>query len=345
MKSLVRDYQLAARHCLPEGTFAYLAGGAEQENVLRRNQQALQSLTLAPRVLRDVSTVSTGVDFLGHQLRTPLLLAPVGSLHLIHPEAASGVAAAARRRGIAYAIGSALPDAEQHVAEGGDCGWFQLYINGDAQWLQEQCRAAQRRGYSGVILTVDVPLFPVRRRDAASANHAARRSQQIPPLFRRNFTWQGLQQLIAACPDIPFMVKGIQDQRDAQLACEAGVAAIYLSNHGGRQWDHGPAAIDLLAPVVRRVGGATRIIVDGGFASGSDVVKALALGADLVAIGRGYLYPYAAGGEALLTAWLEETEQEMITAMTLLGAADCAALKQIHHQALPVAEETIRWPD
>lgn len=330
------SYAERAKAALPAGLWAYLEGGAEAEAALRRNRRALDELALVPRQLVDVSHVDPSTSFLGRHLALPLLLAPVGSLHRLHEEGVRGLGDVADRTGIAWSAGSALPEAETLDVSGMGTALYQIYIEGDGDWLALQCRNAIARGYRAVILTVDAPVFPARRRDLETGNHASGRQRDGTSVFRKAFTWDGLAVLLEGNRDIPVILKGIQDPRDAVRACEAGVAAVYLSNHGGRQFDQGCGAAEMIAPVAEALGGRIPLIVDGGFHSGADVLKALALGADVVGLGRACLYPYAAEGPAGLSAFLSDLGEQIHTNMTLLGTPRLADLRKLRVRTSPL---------
>ena len=318
----------AALKLSPE-LLAYVAGGAETETTLRRNRHALDTTALIPRLLEDVSAIDTTAGVLGMRLSLPVLLAPVGSLHLLHADGLDGAAAAAHRHGVCFAAGCVVRGASEWVVPPGTTAVYQLYVEGDDDWVLEQCRVAEQRGFSGVAITADAPVFPVRRRDIHAGNHAADRSKAGTSLYRKCFTWRSFERIARELPELRLILKGVQDPDDAQRAYDAGASAVYVSNHGGRQLDHGQGAIDLVAPVARVLKGRLPLIVDGGFTSGLDVLKALVAGADLVGIGRSYLYPYAAGGGDLLSQYLSELDSELRTAMALVGASSIAQLKSI----------------
>ncbi|RZS78392.1 alpha-hydroxy acid oxidase [Pigmentiphaga kullae] len=326
-RSFTEDRAERARRTLPAELWAYLSGGAETGAALRRNRDALDAVALVPRVLVDVTDIACSASLLGRELLLPVMLAPVGSLHLVHEQGAAGAQRAAESAGIAYALGSALPDAGALRVPPRACGLFQLYVDGNQDWLDEQCAAAVDRGYSGLIVTVDAPVFPVRPADVETGNHAALRSVRDTSAHRRSFDWTALRRLIAAHPGIPFFIKGIQDPDDAVRARDLGVAGVYVSNHGGRQFDQGAGTLALLGPIARALDGSATLVVDGGFETGNDVLKALALGADVVALGRACLYAYALDGETGLAAYLSALRRQILTNMALLGTPTLADLR------------------
>ena len=317
----------AARANLADDIWDYIAGAAETETTTRRNRVALDSLALAPRILRDVSNVDPSGTLLGHPMRIPVLLAPLGALELITPGGAVEQVRAAERFGILPTISSVTEPSFEAV---GACGAgpkiSQLYMRGDDAWVDELVDRVLAAGYAAIALTVD-------------AAHYGRRERQLrhgwlPPghrdgadalIWQARLTWAGLDR-IRDRSSVPLIVKGIQTAQDAELAVEHGVDAIYVSNHGGRDLDHGPATLDSLREIVAAVGGRIELIVDGGVMRGTDVVKALALGAGAVGIGRLQALALAAGGADALVDALELLELEIRTTMGLVGATRVAEL-------------------
>jgi len=295
-------------------------GGTETETTVGRNRAALDALAFRPRVLRDVSRVDPEAYFLGHRLRLPVMLAPVGSLESFHPEAGAAVARAAGRFGVPFLLSSvSRPGLEEAAAAGRGPKIFQLYVRGDEAWVDAMAERAKAAGYDAFCFTVDTAHYSRRERDIAlrfvkpwriGAEEGMRHQAAL--------TWDH----IARFRDrhaIPLILKGIATAEDAARAAALGVDFVYVSNHGGRQLDHGRGALDILPEVVAAVRGRARIIIDGGVSRGTDVLKAIALGADYVAIGRLYCYGLAAAGEDGVVRVLELLEDEVRIAMGLLG--------------------------
>lgn len=322
-------YAAAARSALSAELWAYVVGGAEHETVLARNRSSLDRVMLLPRMLQNVASVDLSTQVSGQALRLPVWLAPVGSVHRLHAHGHLGVRQAAESAGIGYSIGSALPESGAITASTETPAWFQLYIDGDQAWTLEQCQQARARGFGGVVITVDAPVFPVRQRDVATGNHAAERFSRGTSVWRKAFSWDELGQLIAELDGFPVIVKGLQDPRDAEKACALGVAAVWASNHGGRQWDHGPGMAELIAPLRAAMPAQVPLIVDGGFHRAEDVLKALALGADLVALGRACLLPLIAAGREGLQEYLQTLALQLQAQMTLLGCRNLVALRDL----------------
>jgi isopentenyl diphosphate isomerase/L-lactate dehydrogenase-like FMN-dependent dehydrogenase len=269
---------VAARRNLPDNVWHYLTGGAESETTMRRNRLGLDSLAFRPRVLVDVSKIDATTTVLGHKLRIPVLLAPIGSLQSITPEGGVTVAKAAAEFGTVNFVSSVTqPSLEQIAAASPTPKIFQLYVQGDLQWVERLLARVKHAGYSALCLTVDTAHYGHRERQMMD--------RWLPPSrrgvgyeYRAGLTWETLD-AINEIAGLPFILKGVATAEDAALAVAHGVSAIYVSNHGGRQLDHGRATIDMLPEVVDAVGARAEIFVDGGILRGSDVLKAVALGA------------------------------------------------------------------
>ena len=317
----------AARANLADDIWDYIAGAAETETTARRNRLALDSLALAPRILRDVSNVDPSSTLLGHPMRIPVVLAPLGALELITPDGAAAQVRGAERFGVIASVSLvAEPSLEEVAAAAAGPKISQLYIRGDDAWVDELVDRVLAAGYAAIALTVDAALYGRRERQL--------RHGWLPPghrdgsaelIWQARLTWEGLDR-VRERSTVPLIVKGIQTAEDAELAAAHGVDAIYVSNHGGRDLDHAPAALDSLREIVDAVGGRVELIVDGGVMRGTDVVKALALGANAVGIGRLQALALAAGGADALVNALELLELEIRTTMGLVGATRVAAL-------------------
>ena len=316
-----------ARQNLNQNDWDYIVGAAETETTLRRNRLALDSLAFRPRVLRDVSTVDASVAAFGRQLRLPVLLAPVGALESFHADAAAAVTRAARAFGVAHMLSSVCAPGLEKVAEAASDGAriFQLYVRGDEAWVDDHVARAVAHGYAAFCITVDTAIYSRRERDIAKRHVVAGRRRATGREFQAALDWRAIKRIKAKLA-IPLVLKGIATAEDARIALDHGVDWIYVSNHGGRQLDHGRGAIEVLPEVVAAVGGRAGIIVDGGFARGTDVVKGIAAGADLVGLGRMQCYALAAGGEAALIRMLEILDDEVRRCLGLIGVTRLADL-------------------
>jgi glycolate oxidase len=326
----LHDLAKAAREHLDEGTWDYLRGGAETETSLRRNRMGLESLAFRPRVLNDVSDLSTDVELLGHRLRIPVVLAPLGSIQLFDPEGGAAVARATGDFGTAMILSSVCePDFETVAKIGSGAKIYQLYLYGDEAWSDDIIGRAVTAGYAGLCLTVDSQVYS-RRERLIAREWAPRESVRGTDIaddftFQARMSWKTVDHIKSTFP-IPLILKGVVTGEDARRAIDAGVDVIYVSNHGGRQLDHTLACIDTLPDVVAAVDGRVPVLVDGGFVRGTDVLKALALGATAVGIGRLEGLALAAGGEAGLRRMLDLLEHEIRTNMALMGVARIADL-------------------
>lgn len=318
-----------ARQKLNHDDWDYIVGGTETETTLQRNRMALDAIAFRPRVLRDVSRVDPSTEFLGRQLRLPLLMAPVGSLELFTLEAAAASAKAAGRYGIAHMLSSVCAPGMQALANAAPDALriFQLYVYGDAAWIDDQISQAIETGNDAFCFTVDTAVYSRRERDIAKRN--IRRSVVPGREFQATFCWKDIER-IRAKHAIPLILKGIATAEDAVMAVEHGIDMVYVSNHGGRQLDHGMGSMDVLPEIVQAVAGRAKIIVDGGFNRGSDIVKAIALGADMVGLGRMQCIGLAADGEDGLVRMLELLEQEVRICLGLLGVNTLKALGPSH---------------
>ena len=325
-----------ARQNLNQNDWDYIVGATETETTLRRNRLALDQLAFRPRVLRDVSRIDSTVERFGRQLRLPLVLAPVGALESFHQEAAGAVVRAAREFGVAHMLSSVCEPGLEKVAAAAPDGVriFQLYVRGDEAWVDDYVARAIANRYVGFCLTVDTAIYSRRERDLAKRHVVLGRRRATGREFQAALDWRTVKRLRDKF-DIPLMLKGIATAEDARIALDHGVSWIYVSNHGGRQLDHGRGSMDVLPEIVDTVGGKAKIIVDGGIARGTDIVKAMAAGADLVGIGRMQCYALAAGGEAALVRMLELMEDEVQRCLGLLGVTKFADLDRSHLHAAP----------
>lgn len=331
-----------ARRVMADEAWDYVSGGTETETTMLRNRLALDSLGFNPRVLQDVSTLETSGTLLGHAVRVPIVLAPIGSLSLADPDGAVAVARAAETFGTINFVSSVTtPGLEDVAAAGSGPMIFQLYVRGDQQWVDDYVARAHAAGYVGLCITVDSAYYSRRERDQIRGYLPPGRRQSGGYEFQAALNWDTIHRTIAASP-LPVILKGITDPTDAGLAVDAGVRVIYVSNHGGRQLDHAPGAIEHLPAVVDAVRGRAEVIVDGGILRGTDVLKALALGADAVAIGKLQVWALAGGSSAGLVRALELLEVEVRLALALLGVRNIADLGPQHVRPVtPVASPGI----
>jgi glycolate oxidase len=325
---------VAARRNLTQNVWDYLTGGAESETTMRRNRYGLDGLAFRPRILVDVSHVDASTAFLGQKLRIPVMLAPIGSLQSITPAGGVAVAKAAEEFGTLNFVSSVTqPSLEEIAAAGPNPKIFQLYVQGDLKWVQDVLTRVKKAGYIALCLTVDTAHYGHRERQMMD--------RWLPPSrrgvgyeHRAGLTWNTVD-AIKEMAGLPFILKGVATAEDAAIAVDHGVETIYVSNHGGRQLDHGRATIDMLPEIVEAVRGKAQVVLDGGILRGSDVLKAIALGASAVCIGKLQGWGLAAAGEAGLVRVLELLEDEITTAMALLGVTQLAQLSPAYLCKVP----------
>ncbi|MCS6890659.1 MAG: alpha-hydroxy acid oxidase [Rhodovarius sp.] len=338
----LHEFIKVAKQRLNPNIWDYLIGGTETETTLARNRLALDMVALRPRVLNDVSEVDATAEFFGHRIRLPVFLAPVGSLQSFDPEGGAAVARGAHAFGVPFMLSSVSePGLEAAAQASQGPRVFQLYTRGDAAYIDEHVRRAVDAGYDAFAITVDTAHYSRRERDIAKRFVKTWRAANTGMEYQAALNWNDIRRFKER-HSIPLILKGIGTAEDALLAVECGVEVVYVSNHGGRQLDHGRGSLDILREVVEAVQGRARIMVDGGFCRGTDIVKAIALGADWVGLGRLYLYGLAAEGEEGVTRVLEILEDEVIRALGLCGVTRFADLTRAH---VHIGAPPVVWPD
>jgi len=327
----------AARRNLADGPWDYMMGGAETETTLKRNRAAIDAIAFRPRVLRDVSKVDVSSSFLGRPVRIPVMLAPVGSVESFAPGGGATAGKASGAFGVPHMLSSACnPGLEATAAAADNYRIFQLYVRGDDAFVDDHVKRALDHGYHAFCMTVDTASYSRRERDLDKRFVKPWRLRATGQEFQAALSWDQVKRFKDR-HDIPLVLKGIATGEDAAIACDLGVDAVYVSNHGGRQLDHGRGSIEVLPEVVKAVAGRSVVMVDGGFMRGTDVVKAIALGAQVVGIGRLSCLGLAAAGEPGLVRALELLEEEIRIAMGLLGVHSLAQLDPSYlHPAAPV---------
>ena len=309
----LHEFERAAQAKLPAEIYDYFAGGANDEITVRENQSAYSRIRLQYRVLRDVSRRSLTTTVLSHPLSLPIFIAPTAFHCLAHPEGELATARAAARAGVIMISSMVATMAIEEVAKanatipGAPPLWSQLYILPDRGFTTEMIRRAEAAGCSVLVVTVDSPVFGQRERDIRHRFHELPNGLSLanftatgraaPPLFefKADLTWEDVSWL-RTTTDLPILLKGIIHPEDACLALAHGADGIIVSNHGGRQLDTAVATIEALPEIVDAVAGRLPVLIDGGIRRGTDVLKALSLGADSVAIGRPVLWGLAVAG-------------------------------------------------
>lgn len=341
------EFEAAARETLPAMTYDFIAGGAEDERTVAGNRASFARRALRNRALVDVATRDLRIGLLGLELAHPILLAPTALHRVAHPDGEIATARGAAASGALYTVSTATSTRLDVIARTAPDGprWFQLYHLGQRAASEALLQLAVATGHRAIVLTVDVPLLGRRERDLRNAfalppgvgmAHAYEPAWAPPddrsrawasPIASANLVWEDLGWIRAAAGGLPLLLKGIVRGDDAERALEYGVDGIWVSNHGGRQLDGAIATLDALADVARAVAGRCPIVLDGGIRRGTDIVKALALGANAVAIGRPQMYGLAAGGAPGVQRVVELLRAELDLAMALVGAPSLAALQ------------------
>ena len=344
------DYERAARERLPTGAFAYLAGGSADNVTLHDNRAAFERIKLRPHVLTGIDAVSLATTINGRRLDMPVLIAPTAVNQLAHPDGELAVARAARAAGITQVLSTFSNTAVEEVAAAGYDTWFQLYMARDRRIVERMIERAESAECTAIVLTVDVPVAGLRENlvrtgftfpaalprphvDEFEIDLRGSWGAFVRDHTKRNLTWDDVRWLRARTR-LPVWLKGILRDDDARQAVDAGVAGIIVSNHGGRQLDTAIASIDALPSIAEAVAGQVEILLDGGIRRGVDAVKALALGANGVLLGRPPLWGLAVDGEAGVSHLLGLLRAEIENALFLCG---CASPAKIDRSLLHVA--------
>ncbi len=332
----LHEFVKKARANLNQNAWDYIVGAAETETTMRRNRMALDEIAFRPRVLNDVSKVDASVERFGRKMRLPVMLAPVGALEIFDPAGAAAVVRGVGKFGAAHMLSSVSDPGLEKTAEAAPDALrlFQLYVRGDDAFVEDFVNRAIAARYTAFCLTVDTAHYSRRERDIAKRYVRESRLRSTGGDYQKALSWRTVK-LIKDKFKIPLIIKGIATAEDARIALDHGVDWIYVSNHGGRQLDHGRGSMEVLPEIVEAVAGRAGIIVDGGFARGTDVVKAIAAGANLVGLGRMQCYALAAGGEKALVRMLEILEDEVQRCLGLLGVTKFAELDRSYLHAAP----------
>jgi 4-hydroxymandelate oxidase len=316
----VDDYEPAARARLPPDVYDYYAGGAGDEWTLAENRRAFEDWVLRPRFLRGVGTPDPSTEVLGTPVAAPILVAPWAYQRLAHPDGEVATARAAAAVGTIMIVSTTAVDRLEEVAAAADAPtWWQLYVFDDRAATEAMLDRVVAAGYAAICLTVDFPTNGLRHRDTRNGFVMPIGLEEDDLTYDANLSWDDLAWIRERTPGLPLLVKGILTAEDARLARDAGVDGIVVSNHGGRQLDSSPAPISVLPEVLDAAGDAVPVLVDGGVRRGTDVLKALALGARAVLVGRPCAWGLAVGGEGGVVDVLRILVDEFRNAMTLTG--------------------------
>src|SRR6266540_5966738 len=343
------EWEARASEQLDSGPFGYIAGGAGNEATVRANREAFERRRLRPRMLAGNAVRDLSVEVLGTPSPFPFLLAPVGVLSIAHPDGELAPARAAAAARVPFILSTAASHSIEEIADAmGDAPrWFQLYWVSDREVVESLVHRAEASGYSAIVVTLDTLTLGWRPRDLRNAYLPFRDGEGIAqftsdPVFRARLavppeedplvaagtmlamfpnlalTWDDVAWLRERT-SLPLLVKGVLTAEDARRALDAGVDGVCVSNHGGRQVDGAVASLDALVEVRAVLGTDPVLLVDGGIRTGSDVLKALALGADAVLLGRPYVYGLAVGGQNGVAAVLTQLAAETDLTLALLG--------------------------
>jgi 4-hydroxymandelate oxidase len=356
MKALSpRELEAEARALLDPRIHDLFAGGSDDEVSLRANEDAFARLGLVPRVLRGRGAPRLDTELLGRRASLPIVLAPTAFHRLAHPEGERATARAAAAAGAIFTVSMASTTAIEDIAQAGGPLWFQLYLQPDRGFTEALVRRVEAAGCEALVVTVDSPVFGRRERDLRNG------FTELPPglccenmrplgpggergparsiMFSETLSWEDVDWLRKTTA-LPIALKGVLHPADAKRALESGVDALFVSNHGGRQLDTVPSPIELLPPLVDAVGDRFPLLLDGGVRRGTDVLKALALGARAVAIGRPVLWGLAVGGEAGVAQVLAQLRSELERALALCG---CGSPDDAGPELLHLSRLEPRW--
>lgn len=342
----LEDFEPLARDRISRMAYQYICGGAADEITLRANRGAFDYLRLRPRVLVDVSRLDTRITLFGQELAHPILLAPTAYHRLVHPEGERATARGAGAAGATFVVSSfATTRIEEISAAAGAPLWFQLYVQPDRAFTKDMLQRAEAAGCRAVCVTVDTPVAGARNREVRAGfelppgmelplleglaqsdprfGHRPRHREVFSSVLDPTLTWKDVAWL-RSFARVPVLLKGVLNSDDAERAVQEGAAGLIVSNHGARNLDTLPATIEALPLVAERVAGRVPLLVDGGVRRGTDVLKALALGATAVLIGRPYLYGLGVAGAAGVTRVVEILRAELEMALALTGRTSLA---------------------
>jgi 4-hydroxymandelate oxidase len=342
------DYERLAVERLPQLAYDYFASGAHDELTLRANREAFERIALLPRVLVDVSERDSSVELFGRRHPLPLVIAPMAFAKMADPAGEAAIARAAGEAGVAMTLSTLATTSIEDVATAASGAlWYQLYVFRDREVTRSLVERAEAAGYEALVLTVDAPVLGRRERDARNRfvlpeglfaeNLVSEEQRSLPSgegsglevffnsQLDASLTWADVDWL-RSITRLPVLVKGVLRADDAKLAVEHSAAGVIVSNHGGRQLDTAVASIDALPAVAKAVDGRAAVLVDGGVRRGTDILKALARGADAVLVGRPLLWGLAVDGEAGAAEVLRILREEFELAMALCGCTSVDAI-------------------
>ena len=316
--SLQEFYQFAKKN-IPLETWDYIIGAADTETTFKKNRYSLDTYAFRPRVLNDVEHVDTSINIFGYDFSLPVFYAPIGSMQDFVKDGALNSTLSASDKKIFHMLSSTWSGGVDIIGKSVNYPKvYQLYIRGDENWVYEQISKAIDNGFIALCLTVDLDAYGRRERDLLKRYKTTSRKTATGPEYQMKFSWKDVRKIKNKF-NIPIILKGIATEEDAKICIDEGVDVIYISNHGGRQLDYGFGGADLIHPISQVVKNKTKIFFDGGVCRGTDVVKAISLGADCIGIGRLQCYAAATNGREGLNKMIDILTHEILVCMRLLG--------------------------
>lgn len=316
--SLQEFYQFAKKNTSIE-TWDYIIGAADTETTFKKNRYALDTYAFRPRILNDVEHVDTSIKIFGYDFSLPVFYAPIGSMQDFVKDGALNSTLSASDKKIFHMLSSTWSGGVDIIGKSVNYPKvYQLYIRGDENWVYEQISKAIDNGFVALCLTVDLDAYGRRERDLLKRYKTTSRKTATGPEYQMKFSWKDVRKIKNKF-NIPIILKGIATAEDAKICVDEGIDVIYISNHGGRQLDYGFGGADLIQPISEVVKNKSKIFFDGGVCRGTDVVKAISLGADCIGIGRLQCYAAAANGREGLNKMIDILTHEILVCMRLLG--------------------------
>ena len=316
--SLQEFYQFAKKNT-PIETWDYIIGAADTETTFKKNRHSLDTYAFRPRVLRDVEKVDTSIQLFDYNFLLPVFYAPIGSMQDFVKDGALNSTLSASDKKIFHMLSSTWAGGVDIIGKSVNYPKiYQLYIRGDNNWVDDQISKAIDNGFIALCLTVDLDAYGRRERDLLKRYKTTSRRTATGPEYQMKFSWNDVNRIKNKF-NIPIILKGIATEEDAKICIDEGIDVIYVSNHGGRQLDYGIGGADLINPISQVVKNKAKIFFDGGVSRGTDIVKAIALGADCVGIGRLQCYAAATNGRNGLNKMIDILQHEILVCMRLLG--------------------------
>ena len=346
----ISDVEDQAKLILDSSIYTYFSGGADDEMTLKENSESYNKILLKPRVLRDVSNVSTKTKILDQSISLPVLIAPMAFHKLAHKEGEIASAKAARHYETIMVVSSCATILLEEIIKNSTIApWFQIYVYKDRSITENLIRYAHQCGYNALVLTVDTPIYGKRKQELRNPVSLSEniipvnllkagldfkgnlnKAQYLSGLLDPSLTWKDIEWLRSITP-LPLILKGILSQEDVSIAIEHEISAIIVSNHGGRQLDTVPTALEVLPKIVQAADNKIEILIDGGIRDGKSIFKAIALGAKAILIGRPILWGLSIGGELGVLKVLEILSAELKLTMALCG---CKSIDMISEDYL-----------